>query len=191
MFSCYYEKNKYRNIVRVDFMLSDVELDSIYNVVVENKFNEIETYSKKVYDRGGTSVSVSFGNNQFRVSNSGSSFIEKEWSKEYSNVSGFVNNMAQKYWDKKSRDFVITIENSVKDKTDYIMFDNFKIFDGEDPHFDNNGEITNTLKLVDGVYSMNYSYNKEYSLKPIDIKNKNGMRIFSRNGKLDWDYAKR
>jgi len=49
--SCFYEKNKYGNIARVDFNLSDSSLDSVYDAIRENKFDEIEIYSEKVYDR--------------------------------------------------------------------------------------------------------------------------------------------
>ncbi|MEO8666749.1 MAG: hypothetical protein ABI462_14755 [Ignavibacteria bacterium] len=184
--SCYYEKNKYRNIVRVDFRLSDAALDSIYDEVVKNKFNEIETYSKKVYDRGGNSISVSFGDTNFRVSNSGFSFIEKDWTEEYKSVMETVSRYAESEWEKKSSEFLITIENSVNDRVGYIMFDNFKVFDGENPRFNKLGEFTNRLRLAQGVYSMNYKYLNDYKLDSINISDKIGMRIFSKSGRLEW-----
>ncbi len=186
--SCYYEKNKYGNIVKVDFILNAKELDSLYNIVRKNKFNEIETYSKTVYDRGGSFVSVMFGDTDFIKSNSGFSFIEKDWIEEYSNISGIINSTAQNAWNKKSRDFVVIVDNSLKDESGYIMFDNFRIFDGADVHFDDNGEMTDTLKLVDGKYSMNYKYLDDYGLESVFIINQKGIKIFSNNGKLAWKY---
>jgi hypothetical protein len=186
--SCSFEKNKYGNTVRVNFMLDSRQIDSLYTKLRENKFNEIETYNKTVYDRGGSTVSVTVGDTVLVKSNSGFSFIQNEWADEYSNISGVTYALAQAEWNKKSRDFIIIVANSLKDKNGYVMFDNNNVFDGKDDRITHPEEITVTLKLVDGTYSMNYNYRGDYVLDTVNIRDRKGIRIFSNHGKLEWEY---
>ena len=82
--SSYFTINDGGAISRINFILDDKELDRIYKVFTDNEFDRIQTYEEKVYDRGGNSVYLRWGNGKFNsVSSSGMNFIDKDWIDEF------------------------------------------------------------------------------------------------------------
>ena len=76
--SCYYKINDGGSVTRVNFKLSDAEIDKLYVLFRDNSFDEIDSYEEKVYDRGGESISLSWKpGKQTSVSNSGMNFIKE------------------------------------------------------------------------------------------------------------------
>lgn len=57
------------------------ELDSLCNVLVENKYDKIEAEIDRgpVYDRGGESITITLDGTRVHISDSGQSFIKAEW----------------------------------------------------------------------------------------------------------------
>lgn len=144
-----------------------------------------------MYDLGGSSISVMFGEKFITKSNSGFSFIEEKWRNEYSKVLGILNRIARRNWAEKSREFTVIVESSVNDKEGYIVFDDLNIYGGDDSGIkkrNGKGEIVNVLKLVEGNYNLNYKYLEDYGAKGISIKDHKGIRIYSMSGELSWDY---
>lgn len=78
--SSYFTINDAGAISRANFRMSSKELDEIYNVFTDNNFDRIKTYEVKVYDRGGSTIFLSWGKGKMAsVSNSGMSFVDESW----------------------------------------------------------------------------------------------------------------
>ena len=82
--SSYYTVNNGGAISRVNFKLSTSELDELYNVFKDNKFDRIRIFEEKVYDRGGNTIFLRWGKGKMAaVSNSGMSFVEEGWREQW------------------------------------------------------------------------------------------------------------
>lgn len=68
---------------RLTFNLSESELDQIYQVFLENEFDLIEVVEEEVYDRGGSSLSITVDGTYYGVSNAGGSFIKEAYIDRY------------------------------------------------------------------------------------------------------------
>lgn len=80
---CVYESDVDMSKNKTHFKLSPAELDKLYEVVRKNDFDHIQTRSEQVNDRGGTTITVTYGKTRHQVSNSGMSFVEKSWRKQW------------------------------------------------------------------------------------------------------------
>ncbi len=80
--------------IKVHYQLSEAELDALYATFRENKIDRIKSTEEMVYDRGGDSVSISFGEERYRASDSGINFIKDQWQDEFGRLVGAVNRAA-------------------------------------------------------------------------------------------------
>lgn len=80
----------------VSFRLSEKEMDELYKVIRDNSFEDIETETKNIADRGGISVKLKWGSEKILVSNSGTNFVKKEWMKEWDNIINALNEVKNK-----------------------------------------------------------------------------------------------
>lgn len=95
-------------------LTSKADLDNIYKVLKENNFEHIDVREEeKVYDRGGNTVSVSFGGETISKSNSGLSFVEDSWQKQYGEVTTAINKLADDFLEKMKRNFKIEIDTTL------------------------------------------------------------------------------
>lgn len=76
----YYSMNETHH---VRFMLSPAEWDSLYAVFKNAKFDLIGEHEEMIYDRGGSSLSLSFGGHDFHKSDGGMSVVNKRWKYNY------------------------------------------------------------------------------------------------------------
>lgn len=73
--------------VQITYQLTADEADTLYQTLVENRLDRIQTYDEEeVYDRGGTSVSVTADGEAFQVSDAGLTFVRDSWQAEYGGV---------------------------------------------------------------------------------------------------------
>lgn len=92
--SCYYLVNNAGSITRCDFNLSGEELETLYLIFRDNNFDRIETYEKRVFDRGGENIILNWGKEYVNVSNSGFSFIEDKWLYSWQNCIDSIKKIA-------------------------------------------------------------------------------------------------
>lgn len=190
--SCFYKKNRYGNEVKLNFNLSVKELDDIYDILKKYRFDEIETFQKKVYDRGGEFVSINFDNESITRSNAGMNFIQENWREEFEAISKMLTSIAEKIWKQNSREFTIKVMKGIKDSKGYIIFDESQVYKSDkefdfDKKLNESGFYELKLNLIDGVYSMNYFFNNKYQKKSIDIKGFSSMIIDEKDGELVFD----
>ncbi len=81
------------------FELPDAVMDSLYQIIYQNKFDCIKTISRKVHDRGGTSIELKINDLTARVSNAGMSFVQSDWTKQYGNVQQAIKNVTRQWLD--------------------------------------------------------------------------------------------
>lgn len=188
--SSYFEKDRYGMKVRLNFNVSNGMLDDLYDVLKKNRFNEIEIFSEKVYDRGGNSVRVISNDSIILVNNSGIIFIDKDWVNEYSAITAAIMKISDNAWNEKARDFKIIVDKSLNDENGYVMFDEYKVF-GEGTSSVKEGEdLIMVVKLVNGMYAMNFSYLNDYGNVEVPVKDHSGIRIFMSDGKLSFKMLK-
>jgi hypothetical protein len=79
-----------RNVTLATCATSSEDLDALYRVLRDNRFDQIETYEQEVYDRGGFTLSVGFGSRTITVADGGRTFIQHDWDDQWSAVTGAV-----------------------------------------------------------------------------------------------------
>src|SRR5690606_2227506 len=110
----YYDRG---NTTRVEFELTEQELNDLYQWLRENRFDRIEVRTEQVYDRGGESISINFGTNHYSVSNAGISFVEEDWREEWGNVLGAVTDLMQRKLDEQRVTYTIVIDRTLTGET--------------------------------------------------------------------------
>ena len=107
------------------FNVSPEELDKLYKIFYENDFGKIKTFEKKVYDRGGNTVSISWKGERISKSNSGISFIEKEWQEEYGDVVSAIRKLVDSKTNELKINFTLKLDTSIinPDKITNITID--------------------------------------------------------------------
>ncbi|MBL7128386.1 MAG: hypothetical protein ISS16_05300 [Ignavibacteria bacterium] len=95
------------------FNVSLEELDKLYKVFYKNDFGKIKTFEEMVYDRGGNTVSISWKGERISKSNSGISFIEKEWKEEYSAIVSAIRELVDSKINKLKINFTLKIDTSI------------------------------------------------------------------------------
>ncbi len=92
-----YEARKDRQITKIVFKITTAEADALYAVFRKARFDQIKEDDRgPIHDRGGRSISVSFGATTIRKHNSGRSFIAKSSYREWGAVSGALTRLRTK-----------------------------------------------------------------------------------------------
>jgi hypothetical protein len=95
--SCIYKLNEKGKIRVKRFKLTDAGLNSLYAMLVQNQFTQIEYRSGgQVYDRGGEKITIGWNNNRQRytVNDSQSSFVQKAWFSKWNTIVDYVKRLA-------------------------------------------------------------------------------------------------
>ncbi|MBN2894217.1 MAG: hypothetical protein JXL97_20265 [Bacteroidales bacterium] len=129
--SCSYEKNIDGAIQHANFTISEKQLEDLYSVFVKNEFDLIKTYQQPVTDRGGSSITLKVNEQNFSVSNAGSSFIEKEYSKNYNGVESEILKLTKEEVDKQKKEITISFDETITNSEQKI-----KLFINRDIVFD-------------------------------------------------------
>ena len=91
--SCVFKKNDEGRKTIHPFRLSVKELDELYACLQKNRFDKIEYTSKeKVYDRGGSTIDVSWelGKQTLHVSNAQMNFVKDKWQSQWQAVCKYL-----------------------------------------------------------------------------------------------------
>ena len=149
------------------FNVSSEELDKLYKIFYENDFGKIKTFEEMVYDRGGNTVSIYWKGERISKSNSGISFIEKEWQEEYSDVVSAIRKLVDSKTNELKINFTLKLDTSIinLDKITNITIDaDFTYYSARDGIKD-----SINLNLLPGEHNVQaYLMNKENT----DHKNK-------------------
>ena len=94
-------------------LTSKADMDNLYKVLKDNNFEHIDVREEEVHDRGGSTVSVSFGGETITKSNSGLSFVEDSWQIQYDEVTGAIRKLADDFLEKMKRNFKIEIDTTL------------------------------------------------------------------------------
>ncbi len=145
---------------KVYFHVSPEELDKLYKVFYENDFGKIKTFEEMVYDRGGNTVSISWKDERLSKSNSGISFIEKEWQEEYGVVVSAIRKLVTLKTNELKINFTLKIDTSIinLDKiTNITIDDDFTYYSARDGIKDEQN-----LNLLPGEHNIQaYIMNKD------------------------------
>lgn len=99
--------------VQITYQLTADEADTLYQTLVENRLDRIQTYDEEeVYDRGGTSVSVTADGETFQVSDTGLTFVKNSWQAEYGGVLDGIAQVMERTYGTVATQFVITWDDS-------------------------------------------------------------------------------
>jgi hypothetical protein len=110
----------------VEFAVPDEELDRLYRTFRENRFDCIETYERRVSDRGGTTIRLRYGSETVSVSDGGMTFIEQDWQEEYRNVRDAIQAVAERAIEAARVPVTVVLEASLVGEivTASLNFDN-------------------------------------------------------------------
>jgi hypothetical protein len=81
--------------LEIAFAVKPDDLDRLYRLVKENRFDAIQTEQQKVYDRGGTSLQVTAAGRVYNVADSGMSFVKEPWRKQFAAVADALEAFAR------------------------------------------------------------------------------------------------
>lgn len=149
------------------FNASPEELDELYSIFYKNDFGKIKTFEEMVYDRGGNNVTISWKDEKIYKSNSGISFIEKEWQEEYRVIVSAIGKLVNSKLEKLKINFTLKIDTSIINLemiTNITIDDDFTYYSARDGIKD-----SLNLNLLPGEHNVQaYIMNKEES----DFKSK-------------------
>ena len=94
--SCYLKDDNRGVVTLKKFTLTQYALDSLYVVLKENKFDEIQsTLDTLTLDRGGVEVSVSWDQGQRGVTadDAGQMFVNDKWAKQWGAVLRYLDTL--------------------------------------------------------------------------------------------------
>lgn len=190
--SCFYKINDGGAITRVDFKLSDSELDKLYAVFSDNRFDEIDTYEEKVYDRGGESISLSWKPGKHaKVSNSGMNFVESSWSKEWNNCVNAIEKIAKGEMEKQLKNYEIIFDRSLHGKELYMQINRDVVFKKgkliSEISSDNN--FVKIVMLSPGHHNASVTVDKSYNTIKINSDSTKSLRLFMVNDSLKHDFT--
>ena len=104
--SAYWSYFRYEYETNIRWIPTQKEIDQLYEVLKKNEFNKIRSdCENQVYDRGGRSLHISVGNNNYSIDNSGNCFISEQWLDHYTNINQAIN----EYYSGKIDEQLVTI----------------------------------------------------------------------------------
>jgi hypothetical protein len=108
---------------KIYLMFGDSDLDRLYDVFRENNFPNIGVRTEEgVGDRGGSSVSISFGGKTISKSNSGTFFVENSSEKLYLNVTDAINKLVDDFLELMKRNFKIELDTTLIGENRTLQF---------------------------------------------------------------------
>ena len=117
--SCFWDFQRYGRNKQISFELSDQEIDELYAVFVENQFDKIECRKEDgVYDRGGVRIELKADEKYIDVDNTGGSFVNDKWRKNWINVSDAITSLTQNKLKEQEFKATVRLDESI-DVSDY------------------------------------------------------------------------
>lgn len=185
--SCYYLVNDGGAVSKIYFKLAGKELDDLYNVFLNNDFDRIETYTEQVYDRGGETINLRWGKSRgVSVSNSGQSFIEKSWGKEWSSCENALAGIIKEQVSKQQADYEIRVDKTVFGKEIFVQIDRLVIIPKSTVMSENSTDsfITRSVKLTPGSHRVSFSLGANNRSFDLSTDSSKGLNFFLVNDTL-------
>ncbi len=189
--SSYFTINDGGAISRINFILDDKELDRIYKVFTDNEFDRIQTYEEKVYDRGGNSVYLRWGNGKFNsVSSSGMNFIDKDWIDEWNICISSLRKIISTQSDKQKKEYEIRFGKSLFGKKVNVHINNYQLISGSilASEQDNEESITKSALLIPGKHRLSISWDKHGDNIIIDADSTKSVMLLLVNDSLVYNF---
>ena len=76
---CAYQAHHGSSAIEAHFTVTGAQLAALYHALRDNSFDRIQVHKTEVTDRGGTTVSVSYGDQHVEISDAGMSFVDDDW----------------------------------------------------------------------------------------------------------------
>lgn len=111
--SCYQRHWAYQTKNKTYFKLSPTELDQLYAVFVNNKFDKLKTREVRTYDRGGVSVYLRLGSKNYQIHDSGSTYIKKSSLDAFKNVLNAINALVARKLEPLKQAFEVQIDSNI------------------------------------------------------------------------------
>ncbi|MBI4407380.1 MAG: hypothetical protein HY565_02665 [Candidatus Kerfeldbacteria bacterium] len=129
-----YEDEYESSELTAEFDFTDAELDYLWQLLRVERFDRIREHDGgDVYDRGGTSQHLSFGDESIDLSDSGSSFIDGDSAKRFYAIEDAVIALAKPYIDEQKQAITVRISDELLSKVDYVQLNDQIIYEtGED-----------------------------------------------------------
>lgn len=191
--SCFYKINDGGAVTRVDFKLTDAELDKLYAVFKDNDFDEIDSYEEKVYDRGGESISLSWKpGKQTSVSNSGMNFIKESWHKEWNACSNAIEKIGKNQMEKQKKEYIISFDKSLLGKEIYMQINRDVVVPKSTlmSESDQESVIQKIVRLSPGYHNASITVGKSYNTVKINADSTKSLRLFMVNDSLKHEFVK-
>ncbi len=100
---------------KITFSLSKVELNAVYHILRQNSFPRIRTNGSMINDKGGESVSVSWGATHYHLGTSGTD-VGFLWRHKWDNIVSFLSDFQEKEETKQKITFPIKLDASLVEK---------------------------------------------------------------------------
>ena len=192
--SCYYEINDGGAVTRVNFKLSDAEIDKLYVLFKDNSFDEIDSYEEKVYDRGGESISLSWKpGKRTSVSNSGMNFIKESWHKEWNACTEAIEKIGKGEMEKQLKNYEIQFDKSLLGKEIYMQINRNVIIPKSTLMSESNRDefISKIIMLSPGYHNASITVGKSYNTVKINADSTKSLRLFMVNDSLKHEFTVR
>lgn len=189
--SCYYSINDGGSVSRTNFTLSSKELDRLYEKFIDNDFDRIGTYEEKVYDRGGKTISLSWGNGKHcSQSSSGMTFIDKAWLREWTASVSSIENIIAEEIPKHKKDYEIRLDKSLFDNEVYMQVNRDVVIPKSMLMSENGMDkfIARKVSLSPGKHRLSLSYGKKYDQVDINIDSSKAVLLYLENDTLRHKY---
>ncbi len=191
--SCYYKINDGGAESKAYFKLTAQQLDKLYKVFTDNDFDEIETYTEKVYDRGGEGISLSWGKGKYcSVNSSGMTFIKDSWRSEWAACDNAITKIIAEEIPKQKKDYEIRLDKAFFNNEIYLQV-NRDVVVPKSMLISENGMdkfFTKTIKLSPGKHRMSLNIGKKYEHMNINADSSKGIFLYIKNDSLRHEYIK-
>ncbi|HJY63237.1 MAG TPA: hypothetical protein VJ455_03700 [Ignavibacteria bacterium] len=192
--SSYFTINDGGAISRVNFIMSANELEGLYKVFIDNKFDKIKTHEVQVYDRGGSSVYIQWEKTRFvSVSNSGMSFIDGGWQKEWNACINALEQIIKYQSEKQVREYELRYDKSLFGHEINVFINNDNVIKNQDLGLlsSSNEIFIQYVKLIPGKHRLSINWNKHYDNVQINTDSTECVNIKVANDTLRYDYILR
>lgn len=190
--SCYYTVNSGGAESRTDFKLSSDQLDKLYKVFTQNDFDRIKTYTEKVYDRGGESISLRWGGSSCGVSSSGITFINDSWQSEWSACVKAVTDIIENETKKYSREYEIRFDQSLYGKEITLNLNNDNVISKSVVMSENEIDtvVTKKIKVAKGSYMLALSFDKKYEMVKVNTDSTKAVLFYLKQDTIKHRFIK-
>ncbi len=86
---------------KVDFVTTPAEMDTLYKMILENRFDKITRHHREIYDSGGGTILIQWGNTNIHQGDDGVGFIDDKWRPAYQKMEQALINFSKLKLDNK------------------------------------------------------------------------------------------